>query len=65
MIETKKCPYCAEEINIAAIKCKHCGEFLETRHKSPENTHSHTTHHTIAKQNWFFAINCGFRNFRA
>jgi len=26
--EYKRCPYCAEQILAAAIKCKHCGEFL-------------------------------------
>ena len=37
----KECPYCAEEIKDKAIKCKHCGEWLNTNEgTSQENSNA-------------------------
>ncbi|MDY6824640.1 MAG: zinc ribbon domain-containing protein [Thermodesulfobacteriota bacterium] len=41
----KKCPYCAEDIQDAAIKCKHCGEFLDDARRVRAETE---------KQAWYF-----------
>lgn len=41
----KTCPFCAEDIQEAAIKCKHCGEFL---------THSGKPQPGEEKLPWYF-----------
>jgi FtsH-binding integral membrane protein len=36
----KKCPFCAEDILVDAVKCKHCGEFLNDSARQPVQAQS-------------------------
>jgi len=38
MPDTKKCPFCAEDIKNEAIKCKHCGSAIEEPKKVKEKS---------------------------
>lgn len=40
--DTKKCPYCAEEIKADAKKCRYCGEYLDETLAQEKNASQNT-----------------------
>jgi uncharacterized membrane protein YvbJ len=42
-METKRCPYCGEEILLTAKKCKHCKEWLDPNGNEKQATNTTTS----------------------
>ena len=66
---TMWCPFCSEEIRVEAIKCKHCGEFLDGRERAnhqapPQYSQQSRPVQVVVKQQtsgctWIFIIALG------
>ncbi len=53
-----KCPFCAEEIMSEAIKCRHCGERLDTLVKENGHGSSSGQLHSKRERKWAVLVIC-------
>ncbi len=51
----KICPFCAEEILADAVKCKHCGEWLN-RQSAGQGTHPVVRQYSNAQPSWHLVL---------
>ncbi len=54
-MNVKECPYCAEEIKIQAVKCKHCGSIMPEQEQMEHEQMLEIQHEEAAVESSYYA----------